>query len=71
MNGLDVGAEAGTMGAGTGWSVKLIGDFNGDAKSDILWQHTDGSVAIWLMNGLNEFSGAGVLGPGTNWSPVP
>jgi hypothetical protein len=55
----------------TGWSVKQIGDFNGDAKSDILWQQTYGSVAIWLMNGLNAYSGTVVLGPGTNWSPVP
>lgn len=27
-------------------------DFDGDAKSDILWQHTDGTVAIWFMDGL-------------------
>jgi uncharacterized delta-60 repeat protein len=26
-------------------------DFNGDIKSDILWQNTDGSIAQWQMNG--------------------
>jgi hypothetical protein len=27
------------------------GDFNGDNSADILWQHTSGARAIWLMNG--------------------
>jgi hypothetical protein len=27
-------------------------DFNGDSKSDILWQNTDGSIAEWQMNSL-------------------
>jgi glucose/arabinose dehydrogenase len=26
-------------------------DFNSDGKADILWQHTSGARAIWLMNG--------------------
>ncbi len=26
-------------------------DFNGDGKADILWQHTSGARAIWIMNG--------------------
>ena len=46
----------------------LMADFNGDGKSDIVWQHTDGSTAIWLMNGLSLSSGSGLLGPGTGWS---
>ena len=39
-------------------------DFDGDRKRDILWQHADGSSAIWLMNG----DGGGLLGAGTGWS---
>jgi hypothetical protein len=35
-----------------------VGDFNGDAKADILWRHTDGSIAIWLMNGTAPLSSA-------------
>ena len=27
-------------------------DFNGDSSADILWQHTSGARAIWLMNGM-------------------
>jgi hypothetical protein len=46
----------------------LRGDFNGDGRNDILWQNTDGSVAIWLMNGLNAIGGASLLGPNTGWS---
>jgi len=37
-------------------------DFNGDGKSDILWRHTGGATAIWLMDG------ALVLQPG-NFRP--
>jgi hypothetical protein len=33
------------------WSIKGTGDFNGDGKTDILWQDTSGNVAIWQMNG--------------------
>jgi hypothetical protein len=51
--------------------VKQVGDYDGDGKSDILWQHDDGRVALWLMNGMNLISGGGILGSGTGWSPVP
>ncbi|HEY6558518.1 MAG TPA: trypsin-like serine protease [Polyangiaceae bacterium] len=33
------------------WQVRGTGDFNGDTRADILWQHTSGQVAIWLMSG--------------------
>jgi hypothetical protein len=44
-------------------------DFNGDNKSDILWQNSDGTPAIWLMDGLNFVSGgvAGSFNPGSDW----
>ena len=44
------------------------GDFNGDGKTDLLWQHTDGRVGVWLMNGTAGVSLATILGPGTGWS---
>ncbi|APV50825.1 hypothetical protein BWI17_14695 [Betaproteobacteria bacterium GR16-43] len=28
-------------------------DFDGDGKSDLLWAHTDGRVAVWLMDSLS------------------
>ena len=32
-------------------------DFNGDAKSDILWQNTNGATTIWQMNGTGATPG--------------
>jgi hypothetical protein len=44
------------------------GDFNGDGKSDILWQDTSGNVAIWFMNGAHLLQSAGVGNVPTVWS---
>jgi len=33
------------------WHIVQIGDFNGDAQSDILWRSDSGAMAEWLMNG--------------------
>jgi hypothetical protein len=38
----------------TSWQVQGVGDFNGDARSDILWRNTNGQVAIWFMNGATR-----------------
>ena len=70
MNGLNLSRES-VLGSGTGWSVNRFGDFNGDSKSDIVWQHTDGSMGVWLMNGVSAISSGGLLGPGSGWSVVP
>jgi hypothetical protein len=48
--------------------ARLLGDFNGDGRSDILWQHADGSAGMWLMNGLSMIGGSGFLGAGTGWT---
>jgi hypothetical protein len=54
---------------GPSWQVKGTGDFNGDGKSDIVWQSSDGTPAIWLMDGMSTI-GIGAVGPfnpGPSW----
>lgn len=35
-----------------GWKIVAAGDSDGDGSSDIIWQHTDGRVAVWYMDGV-------------------
>ena len=44
--------------ADTEWRIRSVGDFSGDGKPDLIWQHeTQGLVAIWIMNGLHLIDG--------------
>ena len=62
-----VGA-VGSFNPGPSWQIKGTGDFNGDGKSDILWQDQDGTAAVWLMDGTNAtFVGAIGHNPGPTW----
>ena len=38
------------------WQVKGLGDIDGDRYADIIWQHTDGSLAAWIMRGYTVLS---------------
>ena len=43
-------------------------DFNGDGRSDFLWQNADGTPAAWLINGTGLIAGANVgFNPGPAW----
>ena len=44
-----------------------MADLDGDGKADILWEHTDGRVAAWLMDGTTLKSAATLLPAGTGW----
>jgi len=33
------------------WTIKGVGDVNGDRYADLIWQHTNGSIAVWTMQG--------------------
>ena len=52
---------------GPTWHVAAAADFNGDGKSDILWQHDSGLPAIWTMDGTNVTGGAA---PAQSWAYV-
>ena len=62
-------SAAGSFNPGPSWQIRGVGDFNGDNKSDILWQSSDGTPAIWLMNGTNAVSigAVGPFNPGPSW----
>ncbi len=63
-----VGAPADNSAMGATWPFMLHNpaathDFNGDGKSDILWQDTGGDIAMWLMNGgaVSQSAGLGTV----------
>jgi hypothetical protein len=52
----------------TTWAYKGQGDFNGDGKSDLLFQNTSGALSIWLMNGPTMLSSGAPAPPSANWT---
>ncbi len=53
-----------------GWTVASIGDYDGDGRSDILWQQTStGNTFVWLMNGAGVSAGMATSSQaGTGWT---
>ena len=45
-------------------------DFNGDGKSDLLWQNDNGQVAIWELNGSTVIGSAILGNPGPSWEVI-
>jgi hypothetical protein len=70
MNGTTVAGGVSLPTTDPSWSIVGTGDFNGDGKTDILWHHTSGAVAIWLMNGTAVASSVGLPSADTSWSIV-
>jgi hypothetical protein len=67
---LTIGGVNGTFCATTLTSSVDTRDFNNDGKADILWRHTSGTVAMWLMNGASITSNLGVATIPTDWTIV-
>jgi len=56
-----------------GWDLlkPALHDFDGDGRSDVLWQNDSGQAGLWLMNGATILSGPTVGGnPGTSWHVI-
>src|SRR6185437_4192574 len=51
--------------------TKPPGDFNGDGRSDILWQNANGQAAVWDMDGTTLIGGGAVSpNPGPGWRTI-
>ena len=44
------------------WRIVGATDINGDGRPDLLWQHSTGVLAYWLING-SDLIGNGLLKP--------
>ena len=55
------------------WRLVGFNDFDGDLKTDILWQDTEGRLVVWFMNG-KKYLRSTYLDEGrplaTDWRPV-
>ena len=67
MNGAAVTSEVALGNPGPTWQIKGTGDFNGDGKSDILWQNNDGTAGLWMMNGAAVTSEVALGNLGPTW----
>lgn len=66
-NRIRVGLAAQQLGCG---SAVATHDFSAEQRSDILWKHSGGSVAMWLMNAGTVTSSLAVASVGAGWSVV-
>jgi hypothetical protein len=46
----------------------MVGDYNGDGKSDLLWRDGAGDTSIWFMNGTTVVSTGAVGNIPTSWT---
>ncbi|WP_441238275.1 FG-GAP-like repeat-containing protein [Bradyrhizobium sp. 930_D9_N1_4] len=72
MNGNQIATNRsiGTINAAAGWHYDGLRDFNGDAKTDLLFENsTTHGLAVWLMNGtqVTANSQIGVVNAAADW----
>jgi hypothetical protein len=54
---------------GSGASIPIVADFNGDGRSDLLWRNDNGAMSEWLMNGATIVSSTSPTSGGVAASP--
>ena len=53
----------------TDWHIVGVGDFNGDAIDDLIWQNNDGSIRDWLGQSDRSFvTNTFNVNPGNEWA---
>src|SRR5262249_19723154 len=67
VNGSSMLTQATLSNSGNQWHAIGTGDFNGDGKSDILYQNSNGTPLVWDMNGTSVVSTATYPNPGSAW----
>ena len=45
----------------TSWSIVASGDFNGDARADVLWRHSSGALALWQGSSSGALTNSGAV----------
>lgn len=55
------------LGGDTEWAIEDVGDFNGDAVTDLVWRNATGGTVIWLMQAEGTVSSAGFIGGDATW----
>ncbi|MFN7140832.1 MAG: FG-GAP repeat domain-containing protein, partial [Limisphaerales bacterium] len=74
MNGTEFVSETllfGGQAAGPGWKVVGVGDLNHDGSNDVLFQHGDGRLAVWMLNNTEfEIKALRTAAPPSVWRIV-
>jgi FG-GAP-like repeat/Bacterial pre-peptidase C-terminal domain len=75
MNGtqVELNPQIGTINAAAGWHYDGLRDFNGDGKTDLLFENnTTHGVAVWLMDGTHIAASpqVGVINAAADWHLV-
>jgi putative lipase involved disintegration of autophagic bodies len=70
MNGTNVIGSGDLGDPGPTWHAIGTGDFNGDGRSDILFQNDSGEIVIWEMNGTSVIGTVSLGNPGPSWHAV-
>jgi hypothetical protein len=52
------------------WKIASTADFDGDGKSDILWQNPGRELYLWQMNGLRIGANGSLGATDTHWHMV-